>query len=112
MQRAGSIMHTFGQASLDELDAADNLVDFCEENFPQLVKAAESKKFSDYCQVLLSVKNLKKLHCQSYQRIITYINSKRYQIIKDKNTRLKNKIAAFLLCLGVHWLKFVKGIKK
>ena len=28
LQREGSIMHIFGQSSLDELDAADNLVTF------------------------------------------------------------------------------------
>lgn len=112
LQRAGSIMHTFGQASLDELDAADNLVAFCEEKYPKLVKAAESKKFSDYCQVLLSVDNLKELNSNSYYRIINYVNSKRYQIIKDKNTRLKNKMAAVLLCGGVHLLQLVNGIKR
>lgn len=43
-------MHVFGQSSLDELDAADNLVTFCEKNYPQLTAAAKkSKKFSDYC---------------------------------------------------------------
>ena len=44
LQREGSIMHVFGQSSLDELDAADNLVTFCEKNYPQLTAAAKSKK--------------------------------------------------------------------
>ena len=100
LQRAGSIMHNFGKANMDELDAADNLVFFCKENYPHLVKAAESKKFSDYCQVLLASKNLKKYYLNVYQRIKIYLNKKKYQILFDKETRTKNKVAAVFVIIG------------
>ena len=58
-QRRDSIMHMLGQANIDELDAADNLVEECKIKWPKLVPAANSKKFSDYCQVLMNIKNIK-----------------------------------------------------
>lgn len=112
LQRKGSIMHVFGQASLDELDAADNLLFYCKTNYPNLVKAAESKKFSDYCQVLLSNENLKENHLEIYNRITSYLNDKKLQLLFDRNCRKKNRIAAMLLLFGVPVLNFVNKIKR
>lgn len=98
LQREGSIMHIFGQSSLDELDAADNLVTFCEKNYPQLRAAAKSKKFSDYCQVLLSNKDIKTTCPEVYARICEYLDSVKFEIVRDKKCRVKNRIAA-LLCI-------------
>lgn len=112
LQRKGSIMHVFGQASLDELDAADNLLFYCKTNYPNLVKAAESKKFSDYCQVLLSNDNLKENYLEIYNRITSYLNDKKLQLLFDKNCRKKNRIAAMLLLFGVPVLNFVNKIKR
>lgn len=112
LQRKGSIMHVFGQGSMDELDAADNLVAFCEENYPNLIKAAESKKFSDYCQVILSNSDIQKEYPDIYKRISEYLNKKKEQILFDKNCRKKNRIAAFLLMFGVQVLSFANKIKR
>ena len=99
-QRTGSIMHTFSKANMDELDAADNLVEFCEKNYPELLKAANSKKFSDYCQVLLSFNNLEKVELSTYQRITDYLKEVQLSILLDSKTRFKNRVAALLLLLG------------
>ena len=100
LQRTGSIMHTFGKANMDELEAADNLVEFCEKDHPGLLKAANSKKFSDYCQVLLSVKNLEKVELSTYQRITDHLKEMRSSTLLDGKTRFKNRVAALLLLLG------------
>lgn len=112
LQRPGSIMHIFGKSSMDELDAADGLVLFCKEYFPQLVCAAESKKFSDYCQVLLSNNDIKQDYPQEYVRITDYLKAKKLQVLVDKRCRKKNRIAALLLLMGVEMLKFVNDIRK
>lgn len=111
IQRQGSIMHSVGQATKDEIEAADNLVNFCSDKYPNLVKAAESKKYSDYCQVLLSSPELYNQDRNLYLRIVDYLKQKRWQIILDKNTRIKNKVAAFLLFFGVEFLKKINEIK-
>lgn len=112
LQRKGSIMHVFGKTSIDELNAADNLVDFCKMNYPDLIKAAESKKFSDYCQVLLLNINIKKDYYDIYNRIYSYLKSKRIQMIFDKNCRKKNRIAAILLLFGVVPLYWANKLKR
>lgn len=107
LQRKNSIMHTFGQASLDELDAADNLVNICKTYYPSIVSAAISKKFSDYCQVLLSINNLRKHNPQIYGRIIEFLNIAKKDIITDSKSRRKNRIAAFLLFINPEVLIFI-----
>lgn len=111
LQRNGSIMHIFGKSSMDELDAADNLVEFCKENCLDVVPAAESKKFSDYCQVLLSNIYLEKEYPETYKRIKEYLISKRKQILLDKNCRKKNRLAALLLFGGVLALRSANSFK-
>lgn len=112
LQRKGSIMHVFGQTSMDELDAADNLVNYCRENYSDIVPAAESKKFSDYCQVLLLSLGLKKDCPDVYRRIDSYLKSVRIQILLDKKCRKKNRLAAMLLLFGNAPLKIVNRIKR
>lgn len=99
LQRKGSIMHTFGQANIDELNAADNYVNFCKEQYPDLVSAAESKKFSDYCQVFLSNRNIDKINHLEYLRICTYIDEVKNKIFKDRKCRIKNRIAALIIII-------------
>lgn len=112
LQRAGSIMHTFGQASLDELDAADNLVEVCEKKYPDIVVAAKSKKFSDYCQVLLSIRDLDKIHPEIYNRIIVFLNDVKKMMLTNSKARKKNRVAAFLLLFSPKLLIFVNRILK
>ena len=107
LQRRGSIMHVFGQASLDELDAADNLVTVCEDNWPELVNAAKSKKFSDYCQVLLSNKSIRLDYPKVFNRIIGYLNKEKRGILLDSRARVKNRVAALLLFFDVKLLETV-----
>lgn len=111
MQRKGSIMHTFGKSSMDELEAVDNLVAFCRESYPQFVAAAESKKFSNYCQVLLSNPDIKKNHNKTYSRIEAYLMEKKMQILMDGNCRMKNRIAALSLLCGTEMLQFINRVR-
>ena len=110
LQRKGSIMHVFGQASMDELDAADNLVNICKRDSKANIKAAKSKKFSDYCQVLLSNKNLKEEYPEEYRRISQYLVKEKWGILTDSKTRNKNKGAAATLIFGVKSLILVDSV--
>ncbi|MBO4819191.1 MAG: glycosyltransferase family 2 protein [Firmicutes bacterium] len=111
MQRESSIMHSLGKDSMDEIEAADNLVAYCEANFPSVVSAARSKKFSDYCQVLLKTKGLKETDPGVYDKICSYLRSAKAEMLTDKNTRLKNKAAALALYLGPGCLFFLNRLK-
>ena len=103
-QRPGSIMHSQGRINYDELDAADNLVTVVGGIDDELKKAAESKRFSDYCQVLLTCPKMRQKDKDCYNRIVQYLKKIKYQIIVDSNTRIKNKVAAFSLVFGIRGL--------
>lgn len=107
LQRRGSIMHVFGQASIDELEAADNLVDVCMKQWPDLVNAAKAKKFSDYCQVLLSTQKLKNEHPEMYNQISSFLLEHRMAMILDGKARVKNRVAAAALLCGIDGLLII-----
>lgn len=113
LQRKNSIMHhEFGQECLDELDAADNLVEICRQKHPELVSAAIAKKFSDYCQVLLGNKKLRQEHPECYKRIMDFLNQNKGNMLFDKKARIKNRLAAFALYGGNIGLNIFFQIKK
>ena len=112
LQREGSIMHRFGKNSIDELDAADNLVSFCETNYPELMKAAKSKKFSDYCQVLLSSKDIKETFPEIYNRICDFLDSVKFEVLRDNKCRLKNRVAALLYIMSKNLLFLTNKITR
>jgi len=92
-QRIGSIMHGNEKALKDEIDAIDQLVDNCERYWPFALKAAHSKQFSDYCQVLLSSD-------RSNEYIDKKIDELKWDILCDSNCRIKNRLAAFIIIVG------------
>lgn len=108
-QRKGSIMHSIGQAIIDELDAADNLYSSLSTISDELANAAKSKKFSDYCQVLLSTENLKEEYPELFCRITDFLNMECKEIIKDHFVRIKNKMAALILLIG--GVKLLRNVK-
>lgn len=110
-QRPNSIMHSQGKVKNDELDAVDHLVDVFSQYGDEFKKAAESKRFSDYCQVLLTCPDMRETDLKTYCKIVSYLNKTKWQIIKDNNTRLKNKIAAASLFFGVKGLTLANCIK-
>lgn len=111
VQRRNSIMHKLGKTCLDELDAADNIEIEIRKYRPSLSKAALSKKFSNYCQVLLSDPNLKEKNKSLYNRIILFLEKAKIKIIIDPNVRLKNKAAALILLFGDNTLTKINQIK-
>lgn len=110
-QRKGSIMHSLGQASRDELEAADNLVNVLSSVSKELRMAATAKKFSDYCQVLLSTKDLRRQDPETYRKISRFLNKSKWKMITDKKARMKNRLAAFIMVFGVKPLIIINKIR-
>lgn len=111
-QRKGSIMHILGQSALDELDAADNLVEMCKKEYPDLVIDAKCKQFSDYCQVFLNSDNLIDTDCNMYARIESCLNNIKKEILLYEGARKKNRLAAFFLLFGMNSLKRINFIRR
>lgn len=83
---------------LDELRAADMMYDYAKSVLSSDVRAAESRKFSAYCQVLM------KLPGNGYDdvraRTWDYLRRVRGAILRDRNARMKNRMAALLTWFG------------
>ncbi len=112
VQHTSSIMHTYSKKIIeDELEAADNLVNYFSEVDSQLLKAAISKKFSNYCQVLLKDPEKEHLSSTTYSKIDEFLKETALKILFDNKTRLKNKIAAATIFIGgVKGLFFLNNI--
>lgn len=98
-----SIMNRkFDVQNLDELDAADEIERFVEENCPEYLPAAKARKFSSYSQVLRWMRAVSPADSQMEQireRIWTYLKEYRVGMVMDRRARMKNRIAA-LCTLG------------
>lgn len=112
LQRMGSIMHVSGRACLDEIEATNNLVTFCEDNYPELVRAANSKKFSNYCQMILKKGAFKEDDKVVNYELTSFINKIKWKIVFDKRCRFKNKIAAISLIFGIYGLRILNLLRK
>lgn len=110
VQHESSIMHQKTDKIIqDEIEASDNLEEYFSGKDNDLLRAARSKKFSNYCQILVENPNLR--DCEKYDRkIIEYLCQEKTEIIKDKNTRIKNKIAALILYIGPQMLSHVYSL--
>ena len=112
VQHSESIMHSLGQVSIDELDAADYLVKFFANNYPKLTKGAVSKKFSSYCQVSLNVPNNVQLELNINRRIKEFLKANCWGVLLDGKTRWKNKIAALAIILaGTKGLQYIDKLR-
>ena len=112
VQHSESIMHSLGQVNIDELDAADYLVNFFENNYPKLTKGAVSKKFSSYCQVSLSVPNKVQAELHINGRIKDFLKANCWGVLLDGKTRWKNKIAALaIIVAGTKGLQYIDKLR-
>ena len=91
VQHESSIMHSKSEKILlDEIDASDNLEMYFSSKNKKMLKAAKSKKFSNYCQILINNPDLKNKHPKEFCKINDYLLKNRLSIILDKETRFKN----------------------
>lgn len=98
-----SIMHqSFSPRMFDEIDAVCEIEQFVRENFPNIVSAALSRKFSSYSQVFrwMSKVKIDSVYLSKKNSIWDYIEEYRLRMILDKNARLKNRIAGVIAYCG------------
>lgn len=96
-QRPGSIMHCkYGQIAIDELDAADYIVDVCTNDYKAAIGGAVFKKFSNYSDVLFTYPDLKKLDIVTYRRIKKELQKTSALIARDCNVGNRRRLSAFV----------------
>lgn len=107
-QRIGSIMHSpFGKIALDELDAADYIVDNCKQYTDEVKNAASVKKFCNYKDVLITYPKLRKINLETYDKIKNVLKTICSSIYKDKNAPKRIRISAFITSqFGINMMIF------
>lgn len=102
-QRPGSIMHSaYGQIALDEIDAADYIVDTCSNYDSSVIKASYVKKYSNYRDVLLTYPDIKTIDFETYIRIKKELKRTSQKIIRDNKALKRIRLSSFVcLFLGV-----------
>ena len=102
--------YKFDRRNLDELDAADAIEAFVQENCPQFLPAARARKFSSYSQVLRWMKDAESddaaIKDEQY-RIWAFLKEYRVRMLMDRRARTKNRIAAIASFLGMKFYQQV-----
>lgn len=86
----------------DEIEAVQSIVDFVTKHDPELLSAANARKYSSYSQVLswMPIQSDDEQIKSQKSRIWAYLSSYRWKMFLDNNARAKNRIAALLTLLG------------
>lgn len=102
-QHNGSIMHKpFGIIDIDELDAGDHLYDVGKKFGREYEKVAFAKKAYNYFQVLFKFPDLKIINLDAYNRIISFIKSNKWMILKNNYINRNIKIKIILYRMGLY----------
>ena len=97
-----SITHQeFSVKRLDILELIDEQYDYICTTYPQIKKAASSRKFSAYCYAIKQLKNQNDKWDEVRNTLWNYIVSYRLAMLLDSKARMKNRIAAACTFLGM-----------
>ena len=110
VQHKSSIMHKkTKKIMMDEIEASDNLEKhFCKKD-NGLLKAARSKKFSNYCQIFINYREILKSETDIESKIMSFLRKESRNVLFDKQTRIKNKIAAFIVMIHPRFLLLISN---
>lgn len=89
-----SFINTWSDSRLDVLDVTDRIVSHMEAHNPKLVEAAEDRRFSAHCNMLVEMMRLGIHNPEARNRCIKVIKERRAAELLNPNVRIKNKIGA------------------
>ncbi len=97
-----SIMHkSFNPRVYDEIEAADEIVDYITNNFLTIIDAGNARRFSAYSQVFFWIPQKCSVEDEKKKREIwSFIKQYRVKMIFDNKARMKNRLAAAVACFG------------
>lgn len=101
VQHASSIMHQRTRKIIkDEIEASDNLEDYFRKKDGELLKAAKSKKFSNYCQIALCGHDTDLVTFTEFNKVSKYLKKESISEFLNMQVRFKNRMAALIIFLG------------
>lgn len=99
-QQGKSIMHVFNERRLDALGWTKNIEQFCKNYHPSLKEAAICRTFNVAIHLALDLPKGYDSSNPIFERIWGEIKRTRISVIKNKEARTREKIAALLSYLG------------
>ncbi len=94
LQRADSIVNQqFDRRRIDYIAFTGECIQFMEEFYPNLRKAAVSRHFSACFELLSCIENNNSYRIE-YEQLVNEIKKYRHIVLWDANARLKNRLAA------------------
>lgn len=98
-QREGSIVHSVGQAVMDEALAADNYVIICGKINSKFRKASLCKKYYLYINIIENYPHIEQDKPEFYNKLINYIRRASLDILRDFQAPLsiKKKALKYLI---------------
>ena len=96
-----STINTWGPRRFDVLNVTDRMVEFFAEKYPELLKAAEDRRFSAHYNMVLLMRKHRVQDIVMKSRCRDVVLGGRLRALLDPRVRLKNKIGALLAPLLV-----------
>lgn len=101
VQHGDSFMGSgFHAGRFAQLDVADEMYAFIEEQHPKILPAARARRFAAYCQVLLAMPEDEEGYREQRRRILETMREDAPLVVRDPNCRKKDRIAAGVFCLA------------
>lgn len=85
-QRESSIMHTFGQAVIDEVSAADNYVAYFKPMSKAMYRAAMCKKYSLYAAVIRDYPQIETACPDLYTQVVRFLRTYSVPMLLNRKT--------------------------
>lgn len=83
-------------ARLDVLDVTDRIVEYMRDRYPELLPAAEDRRFSAHFNMLLLMRRYNVENPEAMERCKKVIRAGRRRALSDPKVRFKNKLGAIL----------------
>lgn len=106
-QRIDSIQYVqFSHKKMDAITHMCELQKFIECNYPQLTSAAKCRTFCTACNLVFSIENIRE-NKDDFERLWNIIKAYRKEVAKNKDARIKARMAALLAGSGYSFCKRV-----
>lgn len=106
VQREGSIMHSRNHRFReDELIMTDKMFEYVQQNCPEAIRAARSKKYSNYCQAMIALSEQDENFKKKRRVIRRFLRANAFRVLFDCNVRMKNRGAAMIALVEPGLLK-------
>lgn len=102
-----SFINSWSEGRKHIIKVTEDIICHMSDSMPQLVKAAEHRHFSACYNLLNTLLRYAPENSEIINYCLTEIKRLRNQILVDKNSRMKNRVGAFVSFFGLKFLKLI-----